>query len=53
MYNFVPIHNMYKQGLPAPIWSGLEEYPTIESGGAIGPYRMRKYTENSIMKINE
>jgi hypothetical protein len=45
---------MYKQGFYAPIWRDFtEELPTIEAGGAVGPYKMRNYTENQIMKINE
>ena len=52
-YKTIPIHNMYQQGFYAPtIKDGLFS-PTIEAGGAIGPYKMRQYMENSIMKINE
>ena len=53
IYNSIPLHNLYKQGFYAPIWRSLEESPTIDSGKAIGPYSMRKYSENQIFKINE
>lgn len=52
-YNTVPLHNLYKQGFYAPIWRNMEESPTIDSGKAVGPYSMRKYSENQIFKINE
>lgn len=52
-YKSVPIHNMYQQGFYAPTIKDGIFSPTIEAGGAIGPYKMRQYMENSIMKINE
>lgn len=53
LYKTTPMHNMYQQGFYAPIWEDPTELPTIKAGGAIGPYKMRTYTENQIMKINE
>lgn len=52
-YKTVPIHNMYQQGFYAPTIKDGIFSPTIEAGGAIGPYKMRQYMENSIMKLND
>jgi hypothetical protein len=44
---------MYQQGFYAPTIKDGIFSPSIDAGGAIGPYKMRQYMEKSIMKLND
>lgn len=52
-YKLNPIHNMYQQGFYAPTIKDGMFSPSIDAGGAIGPYKMRQYMESSIMKLED